>query len=117
MKHEYEKLKIWQNSRILAKTIYEITAEFPENERFVLVSQLRRSAISIASNIAEGSGYNSNKQFTRYLNMSIGSLCEIETQLIISKDLKLISEEQLHQTRDMTDQIKRMIIKFKNTLD
>jgi four helix bundle protein len=83
--HNYRELKIWRNSIDLSVDIYELVANFPSNEKFGLVSQLRRASVSVPSNIAEGSSRGSEKDFAHFLTMSLGSLFEIETQLIISQ--------------------------------
>ena len=93
--HNYKKLNVWVSSISLVKNIYKLTRKFPKDEMFVLTQQLRRAAISIPSNIAEGAGRNSNAQFKNFLQISIGSCYEAETQLIISKELEYISEEEL----------------------
>jgi len=82
MVHDYKQLKIWEEARFLCGKIYEITKPFPKEEQYGLTSQMRRCSVSIASNISEGSGSGSNKNFVRYLHMSIASLCEIELSCI-----------------------------------
>ncbi len=78
--------------RLFCAEIYSITSKFPENEKFGLTNQLRRASISIPSNIAEGSSRHSNKDFTRFLQIAIGSAYEIETQLLIASDLNSIKK-------------------------
>lgn len=116
MKHEYKKLNIWSKARELNKQVYLISAEFPASEDFGLTSQIRRSAISIPSNIAEGSAFDSKAQFSRYLSIALGSLCELETQMYLAEDLKYVKIELVEIVLDNTDQLKRMIIGFKNNL-
>jgi len=116
MKHEYRKLNIWKDARELNIMIYQITNGFPNNESYGLASQLKRASISIASNIAEGSAYESNKMFLKYLNIAIGSLCETETQLYLANDVKFITNENLTELINKTDKLKRMIISFSNKL-
>ncbi|MAD97927.1 MAG: four helix bundle protein [Flavobacteriaceae bacterium] len=89
---EYTKLEVWTNSRKLVKEIYEITKEFPKEEMYGIVPQMRRSAISIPSNIAEGSGRRSYKEKCQYLYIAKGSLFELETQLYLSKDLGFVND-------------------------
>ncbi|WP_156305866.1 four helix bundle protein [Sphingobacterium endophyticum] len=93
--HNYKELKVWQKSIDLVSDIYKLTDLFPERERFNLVSQIQRAAISIPSNIAEGAGRNSNKMFVQFLGISHGSTYELETQLIISKNLGYLLESDL----------------------
>ena len=92
MAHKFKELQIWKRSRLFCSEIYAITSEFPDSEKFGLTNQLRRASVSIPSNIAEGSSRNSNKDFARFLQISIGSAYEIETQLLISADLNFIAE-------------------------
>jgi len=96
-KHNFRELKIWQMSMDLAENVYSITQELPNEEKYGLVSQMRRSSVSISSNIAEGSG-RTEKEFIRYLNIAISSAYELETQALLcarvfDKDLKLLIRE------------------------
>jgi four helix bundle protein len=93
--HNFKELKVWQVSRNLVKEIYEITSEFPATEKYGLVSQLRRCAVSVPTNIAEGAGRNTEKDFAQFLNISLGSAFELEIPLILSYDVNLISQQQL----------------------
>jgi four helix bundle protein len=112
----YRDLLIWQKSMILITDIYKITTNFPINEQYGLTSQIRRSAISIASNIAEGFGRNSKLEFNRFLNISMGSLFEIQTQLEISKNLKYIEDDIFKEIFERSREIERMISSFKSKL-
>ncbi len=89
----HQDLNVWKGSMKLVKDIYKITESFPKREIYGLTSQIRRCAISIPSNISEGSARNKKNEFIRFLQISQGSLSELETQLIISKDLEYISFE------------------------
>jgi four helix bundle protein len=80
-------LEAWKQAMQLAKFVYQKTKDFPDHERFGLVSQLRRSAVSVPSNIAEGAGRGTTKDFIRFLHIARGSLCEIETQTLLAEDL------------------------------
>lgn len=84
----HKDLEVWKKSIELVTKVYEITGTFPENEKYSLVSQMRRAAISIPSNIAEGAARNSDKEMLRFLDISLGSLAELETQFIIAENLK-----------------------------
>ena len=95
--HQYKELKLWQKSIDLVTRIYALTRDFPQNEKFGLVSQINRSALSIPSNIAEGAVRNSNKEFVHFLTIGHASSFELETQLIISKNLNYISLEYLNE--------------------
>lgn len=94
MAKNYETLDAWKEAVELATAIYEITATFPKEELFCIVSQLRRGAISISSNIAEGYGRKSLKERKQFLGISLGSLNEVESLLIISNRLKFINDKQ-----------------------
>lgn len=92
----YKKLDVWKLGIKLCKDIYLTTNKFPNNEIYGLTSQLRRASISVPSNIAEGAGRSTNKDFRKFLYNSMGSLKEIETQLIIAKELRYISENEFY---------------------
>lgn len=92
----FEKLKVWQESRQLVVIVYEHTRQFPSDEKFGLTAQIRRSAISVASNIAEGSGRSSIKDRQKFYRIAYGSLMELLNQLIIAVDLGMISEDLLN---------------------
>ena len=87
MKRVHHDLKVWQEAMALVKMIYESTNSFPAEENFGLKSQIRRAAVSIPSNIAEGAARTGSKEFLQFLSISRGSLSEVETQLLIAKDL------------------------------
>lgn len=90
----HQRLDAWNRSFTFVKTIYSITNNFPLNERYGLTSQLRRASVSIPSNIAEGAGRKSKKEFIRFLSISLGSLSELDTQILLCKELGYISPEQ-----------------------
>lgn len=112
----YKDLKIWEKLFNLIFDIYQLTKVFPSDEKFGLISQIRRYAISIPSNIAEGHGRRSNKEFARFLNIAIGSANELETQILISEKLKYITLENSIKNIDNINQIIKMIMAFKNKL-
>jgi four helix bundle protein len=114
--HNYQELKIWQEGRKLVKSIYLMTANFPKEEIYGLTSQIRRAAISIPSNIAEGTGRNSDKEFQRFLDYAMGSLFELETQIILSHDLNYITLEEFEIVHLEVKSLIRMIVKFKSIL-
>lgn len=105
----FEKLIVWQKSKDLSISIYKVTTKFPNEEKFGLISQLRRCAISVASNLAEGSGRHSNKDKARFSEIAFGSLLELLNQLIISNELKFLSNETLANLRNQIEEISRMI--------
>jgi four helix bundle protein len=114
--HRFKDLEIWKRSRKFCSAVYEVTRKFPDSEKFGLTNQLRRASVSIPSNVAEGSSRHSNKDFSRLLQIAIGSAYEIETQLLIAFDLKFISEIELNNLNKELGEIIKMISKFKSTL-
>ena len=109
--HEFyfEKLSVWQNARILVKDVYITTASFPENERFGVISQLRRATMSIAANIAEGMSRSGDKDKLRFLNQAYSSAIEVINFLILSHDLSFIAEAQYNELRDKVEYITNQI--------
>lgn len=105
----FEKLNVWQKSKDLAIDIYKITEKFPDSERFGLISQIRRCSISIASNIAEGTGRNSDKDKARFTEIAFASLMELLNQLIIAYELNFITKNQYELTRKNIEEISRML--------
>src|SRR3989338_7486480 len=90
----FRDLRIWQNGKVLVVEIYKLTDKFPRSEDFGLTSQMRRAAVSIPANIAEGFNRDQPKEFKRYLHIALGSSAELETFIEIAKELKYISSEQ-----------------------
>ncbi|MCB0508932.1 MAG: four helix bundle protein [Chitinophagales bacterium] len=116
MRHDFKKLNVWMKSMDLSVLIYNITKQFPKEEIYALVSQLKRSAVSISSNIAEGSGRNSDKEFIQFLSIAYGSSCELDTQIELSKRLNFISEEAYSNITSEIIEIQKMIFKLKSKL-
>jgi len=114
--HNYQELKIWQEGRKLVLELYRISSTFPKEEMYGLTSQIRRAAISVPSNIAEGTGRKSNKEFKRFLNYSLGSLFELETQIILANDLQFINSEEFEKIQQHIKTVIKMIIKFNDVL-
>ena len=114
--HNFRNLKIWQKSRLIVKEVFLLTRNFPAEEKFGLVSQILRSAYSIPSNIAEGSGRDTSKEFARFLDIALGSAFELETQLILAADVSYISESQLTDILNLLQEVQKMIYSFKTTL-
>ena len=96
----------------LTTKIYKSTKNFPKEEIFALTSQIRRSSVSIPSNIAEGFGRDSNKEYLRFLNISIGSLFEMQTQLEIAKNIDYLNEEEFNTLYEDSREIERMLVSF-----
>jgi four helix bundle protein len=107
--YSFERLNAWQESRLLVKHIYKLTAEFPSHEKFGLVSQIRRAAVSVSSNIAEGSGRNSIADQKHFYRIAFSSLMEVLNQAILSVDLDYIEDEQLKQIRIQIDKTAQLI--------
>jgi four helix bundle protein len=105
----HKKLEAWKRSFNLVKEIYQLTNEFPREEKFGIISQMRRCAVSIPSNIAEGAARNTNKEFLNFLHISLGSLSELDTLISLSKELNFISEEQELELLDKINIIGKLI--------
>lgn len=103
--YAFENLDVWQCSRRLSLFIYKMTARFPDEERFGLISQMRRAAISICSNLAEGTSRYNSKDKARYTETAYGSLMELLCQAILSHDLEYIQDEKMNEMRTMVDEI------------
>lgn len=111
----YRELVVWQKSMDLVELIYQITASFPDSERFGLSNQLQRAAISIPSNIAEGYGRGGG-DYRRHVNIARGSLMEIETQIEIAVRLNYISKDEIKQAWSLSQEIGRMLTKLSQAL-
>ena len=105
----FRDLVVWQKGIQLAKEIYTLTGVFPQQENFGLVSQLRRAAVSVPSNIAEGQARQHSADFTRFLYISLGSLAEIETQLILSLELGFLQPTKTEPAESLIQEIRRML--------
>lgn len=110
--NRYKNLNIWKRSVALATEIYRVTSDYPKEEKYGIVSQLRRCVVSISSNIAEGAGRGSNKQFEHFLNIAYGSSYELETQMIISQNLGFINKEECDKLCSEIVEIQKMIYTF-----
>lgn len=117
LKLPYKKLKIWQNGMDLVTEIYHLTQNFPSEERFGLISQMRRSAISVPSNIAEGSQRTSNKEFAHFILIAKGSLAELETQAFLSERLNYLSKNAVEEVVIKIDELSAMLFSFHTSLN
>lgn len=108
--NNYKNLKVWQKSFDLVIEVYKKTDKFPDRERFGLTTQINRCAVSIVSNIAEGAGRNSPKEFNNFLGITLGSSCELETQLMISNKLGYLTEKELSELISPIEEIQKMIV-------
>ena len=114
--HNFKELKVWQFSMNLVKEIYLITQDFPNEEKFGITSQIRRCVISVPSNIAEGAGRGSNKDFARFLSIALSSAYELETQIILSKDLEFITEESFNKLISRIHEVQKMLFVFQKKM-
>jgi len=110
----YTELDVWINARELVKLVYGLTKSFPKEELYGITNQIRRSAVSVPSNIAEGCGRQSNKETIQFLYIAKGSLYELETQLYLSQDIDYISEEELDSIIRKVTSCKKLINGFIN---
>jgi four helix bundle protein len=109
-KGSFKDLLIWQRAVELSLAVYKLTASFPESEKFGLISQLRRAAVSAASNIAEGYGRSTRGEYLQFLGHARGSNCELQTQLVIAAGLGMGSERELQHAEDLAQEIGRMLV-------
>ena len=115
--HKVEDLKIWQKSITLAKQVYSVIANLPSDEKYGLSSQIKRCSVSIASNIAEGAGRNSNKEFKHFLSIANGSCYELQTQLILTYELNLIEKYKIDELLPLITEIQKMNYSFQKSLE
>ena len=106
---DFRDLKVWAKAHELALHVYRVTAQFPAEERYGMSAQMRRCAVSIPSNIAEGCGRGSDADFARFLQMAMGSACELEYQLLLAQDLGYLAEGQHVEIQPNLEEIKRML--------
>ena len=114
--HNFRELKIWQEAIEITKHTYKLSKTFPASELYGLTSQMNRAAVSIPSNIAEGAGRNSNKEFTHFLNIAIGSCFELETQMILAFEFTYIKKDDLEIFILNLHKLEKMINSLNSTL-
>lgn len=112
----FQKLDIWKRSLRFANSVYDVTESFPRKEQFGLTSQLTRSAGSIGANIAEGSSRASNKDFSRFIEIAYGSLCETLSHLCLARMRKLVAEDPFRKLYREAEELARMLSSFRNSL-
>ena len=112
----YKKLIVWQKSMTLAKQIYLLTDLLPQRETYTMSNQMRRAAISVPSNIAEGHSRSSKAEYIHFLSISRGSVSELETQLLLCREIGYFSQEQIESQMSLCDEIQKMLSKMINTL-
>lgn len=114
--NDFRELKVWKESMELVEKIYSTSEDFPQSELFGLTSQIKRSATSIPSNIAEGAGRNNQKEFNHFLGISSGSSSELSTQLEIAKRLNFLNEEKWNEIEAQIKYIQKMIYKLQMSI-
>ncbi len=112
----YRDLDVWKIAMEFVKDIYKITGKFPKEETYGLTQQLRRAAISVPSNIAEGSGRRSTQEFARFTNIASGSVCEVETQILLAVDLSYITDKECDLLIQKADRISKMLYALHKSL-
>ena len=113
---DFRQLKVWEKAHQLALAIYKETKNFPKEELYGLTSQIRRASMSIPTNIAEGCGMNTDKEFARFLQIAMGSASETEYQLILAHDLEFLSKETHEKLHTNVEEVKRMLASLLKTL-
>ncbi len=114
---DFRKLNVWHDAKEVAKKIYLITQKFPDDEKFSMISQLRRAALSIGANIAEGCSRHTNKEFSRFLYTSLGSANECLHFLILSRELNYLNETEFSEVNEHLDKTARKINSFIKALE
>ena len=112
----YRDLDVWKLSKEFAKDVYVLSKIYPADERFGLTNQTRRAAVSIMSNIAEGSGRRSKQEFVRFINIASGSLCEVESQLLLALDLEYIGKTETDKILAKAERIGKMLYALHQSL-
>lgn len=112
----FKELKVWQKGFQIAVNSFKITESFPHQEKFGLASQINRAGVSIPSNIAEGSSRGSDKDYNRFVEISLGSSFELETQLLIAKEVKYGNEILINSTLELLVEEEKMLTAFSNSL-
>ena len=113
---DFKKYHVWELSHSFTLKVYELTKEFPQNENYGISSQIKRASVSIPTNISEGCGRESDSEFNRFLSIALGSACEVEYLLLLSKDLEFISINLYDQLNNDINLIKRKIYSLKQKL-
>jgi four helix bundle protein len=112
----FRKLQIWERSYGLGLEIYKLTIGFPKSELFGITSQLRRASVSVSTNIAEGSAKSSNRDYLRFLEIALGSICEVESLTYLSRDLSYLSTDTSGQLIEKIIEVKKMIAVYNSKL-
>ncbi len=116
MEFSFEKLIIWQKSRIIVKEVYKIASLFPHQEKYGLSDQIRRAVISVSSNIAEGTGRFSNKEKIHFCEIAYGSLMEVMCQLTLAVDLEMTTPEKVDKLRPIIEELSRQLCAYRKSM-
>jgi four helix bundle protein len=108
----YKNIKVWEKSHLLTIEVYEVTKKFPKSEIFGMISQIRRAAVSIPSNIAEGCGRNGENEFKHFLHIALGSANELEYQILLAYKLNYINKNDFTQIENLVIEVKKMLSAF-----
>src|SRR5688572_4672543 len=114
--HNYKELWFWQEAMGIAQAVYQVTSTFPTNEKFGLTSQINRAVVSVPSNIAEGAGRSTNKEFGYFIRLALGSSYELETQLLLATKVGLSNNKEIEIVLNHLERLQKMLYKFKQTL-
>lgn len=114
---DFKELKVWEKAHLLCLDIYKVTNAYPSEEKFGLISQLRRASSSVPTNISEGCGYQTQKEFARFLRISSGSISEVEYLILLSRDLNFINEENFKRLTAECTSIRKMIYRLIQSLN
>jgi len=116
MPQDFHDLTVWQRAIDLTVCIYTLTQSFPKEETYGLISQLRRASVSVASNIAEGRGRLNTAEFRQFLGIALGSMFEIQTQLLVARKLQMGNETSINEAAALSDEVSKMLTSFIQTL-
>jgi len=115
--HNFKELNSWIEAKNFSVLIYKLTLKFPSSEVYGITSQIKRAAVSIPSNIAEGAGRSTNKDFSRFISIALGSAFELETQLLIAQELNFTSNEEVGELLVKLNKIQKMLVNFQKHLN
>ncbi len=115
--HNFKELVVWQKAMDLAVFAYQLTGYFPKEEKYGLISQIQRCAVSVPSNVAEGSGRVSKKEFQHFISIAMGSCFELETQLILAFRFNYINEQQINDFSNSVSPVQKMLFGLYNSLN
>jgi four helix bundle protein len=113
----YKELLVWQKGMSLARGVYGLTATFPADERFGLVSQIRRAAVSVPSNIAEGQARQGTREFLQFLSHASGSLADLETQLLLSVEMTHCTTKDVESIAGLINELQKMMVSLRRSLE